>query len=70
MNKNKSMFYALLVMLLWGTLFPVVKLGYSTYNIVTTGDILFFAGVRFTVCGGLICLYTFITDKNLFKQLR
>lgn len=67
MNKNKSMFYALLVMLLWGTLFPVVKLGYSTYNIVTTGDILFFAGVRFTVCGGLICLYTFITDKNLFK---
>lgn len=67
MNKNKTMFYALLVMLLWGTLFPMVKLGYSTYNIVTTGDILFFAGVRFTVCGVLICLYTFITDKNLFK---
>jgi hypothetical protein len=48
MSKNKSMLYALLVMLLWGTLFPMVKLGYGAYNIVTTGDILFFAGVRFT----------------------
>ena len=67
MNKNKSMFYALLVMLLWGTLFPMVKLGYSAYNIVKIGDVLFFAGVRFTICGALICLYTLITDKNSFK---
>lgn len=67
MNKNKSILYALLVMLLWGTLFPVVKLGYSAYNIVATGDILYFAGVRFTICGAFICLYTFITDKESFK---
>lgn len=67
MSKNKSMLYALLVMLLWGTLFPMVKLGYNAYNIITTGDILFFAGIRFTVCGAFICLYTFITDKNSFK---
>lgn len=51
MSKNKYMLYSLLVMLLWGTLFPMVKLGYGAYNIVTTGDILFFAGVRFTICG-------------------
>lgn len=70
MNKNKSVLYALLVMLLWGTLFPVVKLGYSAYDIVTTGDILFFAGVRFTVCGALICLYAFITDKESFKDVK
>lgn len=70
MSKNKSMLYALLVMLLWGTLFPMVKLGYSAYNIVTTGDILFFAGVRFTICGALICLYTFITDKESFKNAK
>ncbi len=67
MSKNKSTLYALLVMLLWGTLFPIVKLGYGAYNIVTTGDILFFAGVRFTVCGALICLYAFIKDKTSFK---
>ena len=70
MNKNKSVLYALLVMLLWGTLFPMVKLGYSAYDIVTTGDILFFAGVRFTVCGALICLYAFITDKESFKDVK
>lgn len=67
MNKNKSMLYAFFVMLLWGTLFSMVKLGYSAYNIVSTGDILYFAGVRFTVCGAIICLYTFITDKASFK---
>ena len=70
MSKNKSILYALLVMLLWGTLFPVVKLGYGVYNIVTTGDILFFAGVRFTICGALICLYAFVTDKASFKDVK
>ncbi|MDY3928355.1 MAG: DMT family transporter [Clostridia bacterium] len=69
MNKNKLMLYALLVMLLWGTLFPMVKLGYTVYNIVTTGDILFFAGVRFSVCGAIICLYSFITDREAFKAV-
>ena len=70
MSKNKSILYALFVMLLWGTLFPVVKLGYSAYNIATTGDIIFFAGVRFTICGALICLYAFITDKTSFKDIK
>lgn len=70
MNKNKSTFYALLATFLWGTLFPVVKLGYDAYNIITTGDILFFAGIRFTVCGALICLYAFITDKASFKGVK
>lgn len=70
MSKNKSMLYALVVMLLWGTLFPMVKLGYGAYNIVTTSDILFFAGVRFTICGALICLYSFITDKASFKDVK
>lgn len=69
MNKNKLMLYALLVMLLWGTLFPMVKLGYTVYNIVTTGDILFFAGVRFSVCGAIICLYSFITDRESYKAV-
>lgn len=56
MSKNKSMLSALLVMLLWGSLFPMVKLGYNAYNLVTTGVILLFAGIRFTICGAVICL--------------
>ena len=68
MSKNKYILYTLLVMLLWGTLFPVVKLGYSVYNILTTGDILFFAGIRFTICGLVISMYAFITDKHSFKN--
>lgn len=70
MSKNKTTFSALLVMLLWGTLFPVVKLGYTAYGIVSTGDILFFAGVRFSICGAVICLYTLIKDKQSYHAAK
>lgn len=69
MSKKQLILSALLVMLLWGTLFPMVKLGYSVYNIVTTGDILLFAGIRFTICGGIICLYALIKDRNSYKTV-
>lgn len=67
MSKKKSIFYALVVMLLWGTLFPAVKLGYAAYNIVTVPDILLFAGVRFAVCGFVICLYSIVTNPKQAK---
>lgn len=35
---------SLLVMFLWGSLFPAVKLGYAAFDVMTTGDILFFCG--------------------------
>ncbi len=57
-------------MLLWGTLFPTVKLSYSAFDISTTGDILFFAGMRFVVCGGVICLFSLVTDKESFKPAK
>ncbi len=66
MNKNKSVFYTLLVMLLWGSLFPMVKLGYGAYSISTTGDILLFAGVRFAICGAVICLYSFMKNRQSY----
>ncbi len=69
MNKKKTILLAFVVMLLWGSLFPMVKLGYSAYGISTTGDILFFAGVRFTVCGAVICLYSLLTDKASYKSV-
>lgn len=66
-SKNKSLFQALIVMLFWGSLFPMVKHGYEAYDISTVGDILFFAGIRFTICGFLISLYAFIKDSDSFK---
>ena len=49
---------------------PMVKLGYDAYNIITTGDILFFAGICFTVCGALYMLVCFITDKASLKGVK
>lgn len=54
-NGLKITLTALFVMLLWGMLFPLVKLGYRVYGAESTGDILTFAGLRFTVCGAVIC---------------
>jgi len=49
---------ALIVMLLWGSLYPGIKLGYRYLNINTASvpDIMLFAGVRFLVCGSIITL--------------
>jgi drug/metabolite transporter (DMT)-like permease len=55
MNKLKMVLAALLTMLLWGSLFPMVKLGFKAYNVVGTADILLFAGIRFCICGAVIC---------------
>lgn len=71
LNKEQRMMAkALLVMLLWGTLFPLVKLGFRTYSVITTGDILLFAGIRFTVCGLLISGWTFVRQRSAFIQAR
>ncbi len=70
MAKNKSIFYTLPVMLLWGSLFPMVKLGYNAYSISTTGDILLFAGVRFTICGAVICLYSLLKNKESYCAVK
>lgn len=70
MDRKKMLLLSLLVMLLWGSLFPMVKLGYTAYGVITTGDILFFAGVRFTICGALICLYCMIKDRRTFVPVK
>lgn len=70
MSKRKTLLSALFVMFLWGSLFPMVKLGYSAYGIDTTGDILLFAGIRFTVCGIVIYLYVMFKDKSSYKSIK
>ena len=69
MKKQKTLWLALLVMLLWGSLFPMVKLGFAAFSVVTTGDILLFAGVRFLVCGAVITLFALWRDKKSFSAV-
>ena len=49
---------ALLVMALWGSLFPFVKIGYRAFGISASEipDILLFAGLRFLVSGFIVSI--------------
>jgi drug/metabolite transporter (DMT)-like permease len=70
MNKNKTVGLALLTMLLWGSLFPMVKLGFSVCEVSGVADILLFAGIRFTICGGVICLFSAVRDKDSYRPVK
>ena len=70
MKKNKTVLLALLTMLLWGSLFPMVKLGFSAYSVSGTADILLFAGIRFVICGGIICIFSAIKDKGSYRPVK
>ena len=68
--RNKLILQALLVMALWGSLFPMVKVGYSVFNVATVGDTLFFAGMRFTVCGAIITAFCVLQKKEAFLGIK
>ncbi len=70
LQKNQTLLLALLVMLLWGSLFPMVKLGFSAFSVVSTGDILFFAGLRFVICGAIITAFAAARDRKSFAPVR
>ena len=70
LKKNKAFWVAMLVMVLWGLLFPTVKLGYRVFGISTIGDTLAFAGMRFVVCGILITAFTAWKMPQGFKALK
>ena len=70
LKKNKGLIVSLLVMVLWGLLFPTVKLGYRVFGIESIGDILCFAGLRFLVCGVIITAYAAIREPASFKGLK
>lgn len=69
MNKSKTIVAALFTMLLWGSLFPMVKLGFSAYQVTSTADILLFAGIRFVICGAVICIFALIKDKGSYRPV-
>ena len=70
MRKTKTVWLALLTMLLWGSLFPMVKLGFSAYGVESTADILLFAGIRFVICGIVICLFAAARDKASYRPVK
>ena len=68
--RNKALVYSFIVMLLWGLLFPTVKLGYQTFGIKAVGDILTFAGFRFVICGIVITGFSVLYKPENFKSLK
>lgn len=68
--KRKALLSCFLVMLLWGLLFPMVKLGYKLFGIQSTGDILTFAGMRFLVCGAVITLFSWVRSPKSIATVR
>lgn len=63
----KTIFLSLVVMALWGSLFPMVKIGYQAFEINGSDipSILMFAGTRFTLCGAIILLIAFLKKDKI-----
>lgn len=66
-SQKKVILKAVLVMLLWGSLFPCIKLGYKTFQTDTAffPNLLLFAGIRFLIGGGAITAYCAAKRKPL-----
>ena len=65
-NKISVVLLALTVSLLWGTLFPIIKIGYVAFAIDTSnvGSVITFAGLRFFVSGILLVVALGIKEKR------
>ena len=66
---KRTIFLSLIVMALWGSLYPCIKLSYSAFSIDpgSTPDILLFAALRFLVCGGIVSCICMCRRKHLAK---
>ncbi len=69
LSGSKTILLSLVVMALWGSLFPCIKIGYSAFAIHGTDipNILMFAGTRFTLCGIVICAIA-LCKKDRIKE--
>lgn len=56
----------LLVMLLWGSLFPFVKYGYVVFGLDTSfyPNLILFAGLRFLISGGVLSVFCVSTRRT------
>ena len=69
-KERRTVLLALLVMLLWGSLFPCVKLAYKAFTIDSSkpANLLLFAGIRFLLCGAVILCFCTCGKKRLKLQ--
>lgn len=63
----KTILLGLLVMALWGTLFPMIKIGYAAFGILSSDipSIILFAGLRFTFSGLVLVAVDSVRTKQL-----
>ena len=68
-NNVKYVLLALIVMLLWGSLYPAGKLSYQECNVDSSyyPNLLLFAGTRFTISGTMIFLFQGVRTKSFPK---
>ncbi len=66
-NKITAVILAMIVSILWGTLFPTIKIGYRAFGIDNTrvASILLFAGMRFLISGIILVSADSIKKKRL-----
>ena len=66
-NPLSSTLLALLVMFFWGSLFPMIKIGYNAFGVDTSNvaSILLFAGLRFLLCGAVLITVSGARMKRL-----
>ena len=69
-KEKRTIILALLTMLLWGSLFPVVKMAYKGFAIDSSvpANLLLFAGIRFLICGAVILAFSVVRKKSLKLQ--
>ncbi len=65
-NKITACCLAVLCTLLWGTAFPFIKLGYEVFGVQdgAVGDMLLFAGLRFTLAGLLVLCFLCLRERR------
>ena len=66
-NSTKTVILSLLVMALWGSLFPMVKLGYGALDISSKSvpDILMFASYRFIISGLVVSAFCLLKKEKI-----
>lgn len=70
-SSKKDLFMAILLtiipMILWGSLYPFIKIGYEAFaiNSASIPDIIVFASMRFTVCGAIVCAIAMIRRDKI-----
>ena len=69
-NTIKIIIISLIVMALWGSLYPFVQWGFKEFSLKTdfVPDLILFAGLRFSLSGFILSLFT-IKNKE-YKTLK